>query len=738
MIQKALDEQRGAFAGRLERVGGRFGVLLAKGASALPGTPSPGEPLPPWEPPLTEAEAAELRRLAPETKETARTEGIALAADLRQAIAKLDPQSLIGLASWLNIWGPPEEYFEPTHQGSEVKLELLAGLAACCQKRPESEAGPHDYQRALDLADEVIARIELMLLADALATATVDPAKAQLGYLTRLRRLHVRGENTVEHAEALALEVLAPYERPLRAGLGFTAEDLILFFRAVLEVVQDEVNQVMELEFTSIADAVERGMKATRESDANAWAAQARECMGAVHEKLGGAMVFNVEQLLEAEPRLSRPAVEGIVAAFALAIGDGDATRYTWPLDENPLSARPILALEHGYMLPVPGFMGRDFLGLIASAVNRHNLRLPSNYLALAAEDCALALMRRIFADSDVHGRLFYRSGDQRFETDGLVLCEDVAIVIEAKARPLSFKAARGDVLRLQSDLRDAVTEGLRQGVRLADLLLSGAAVVFEDKAGSAVLDVTFGQITEVYVLNPHLTPILDLGSQPAVLAAAGVVTQGRSAVPVFINDLRMIADFVETPAEFIDYLRWRTDQPLEQLMGFDEGDLFGAYLLNDDFRYLAERPAARLQGYYTSQFDDYYTPGVGAHRSGPKPRKMAPRIVANFVRAQCDTRPAGWLGAATTAIGLGMMDFAFIDVKAAEVAGRAHRDKAAHMLVRESCALVALAPGMTWQEALSLTKASIPPVVTNVVFVSQQPKGTKIRWAMRLQPGPT
>jgi hypothetical protein len=379
--------------------------------------------------------------------------------------------------------------------------------------------------------------------------------------------------------------------------------------------------------------------------------------------------------------------------------------------------------------------MGRDLLGLIAAAANDHGLRLPSNYLALASEDCALRLMRRIFADSDVHGRLFYRIDDQRFETDGLVLCEDVAIVIEAKARPLSFKAARGDVPRLQSDLRDAVTAGLRQGVRLADLLLSGAAVVFEDKSGSAVLEVTPSQVTEAHVLNPHLTPILDLGSQPAMLAAAGVVTQGQSSVPIYVNDLRMIADFIETPAEFIDYLRWRASQPLEQLLGFDEGDLFGAYLLNDDFRSLEKRPAVRLQGHYTSQFDDYYTPAVGAHRSGPKPRKMAPRIVANFVHAQCEIRAAGWLGAATTAISLEMVGFAFVDVKASEVAVRAHRDKAAYMLVRESCAIIALAPGMTWQEALSLTKPSIPPDVTHVVFVSQQPKGTKIRWAMRLQP---
>ena len=258
--------------------------------------------------------------------------------------------------------------------------------------------------------------------------------------------------------------MLGPYGRLLRAGLGFTAEDLVLFFHAVLEIVQDEVNRVMERELTSFSDAVDRGMQTTHESEASACAEQALECMNSMPKKLGDAMVFKVEQLLVAEPRLSRRAIEGIIAEFSLAVGNGDATQYTWPLDENPLARRPILALDDGCMIPVPGFMGRDFLSLIAAAATDHDLRLPSNYLALASEDCALRLMRRIFADAEVHERLFYRIGDQRFETDGLVLCEDVAIVIEAKARPLSFKAARGDVPRLQSDLRDAVKRACGRG----------------------------------------------------------------------------------------------------------------------------------------------------------------------------------------------------------------------------------------------------------------------------------
>jgi hypothetical protein len=688
--------------------------------------------MPTYHPPLTQDEVTELRRLAPQTKETARAEGTALLAELREAVGILDPRSLIALASWLNIWGAPDEYFEPGNRGSETKLELLAGLAISQRARSSNEAGPHDYQVAMDLADEVIARIDLMLLAEAAAAVETDPRTAQLAYFTRMRRLHVRGESFADHAETLVLEVFEPYEAVLGAGLGFAAEDLILFFHAVTGVDQDEVNRVLEREFARLEDALDQGMQATQESERSARAEEARDCLDSLHVKLGHAMTFTVEQVLANEPSLSRDAAEAILAAFSLAIGDCDPAEYTWPLDEHPLARRPILALEDGYMVPVPGFIGRDYVGLMAAAVaDVGTLPLPSDYLALACERCALTLMRRIFLSSECYGLLYYRIGGQRFDTDGLVLCEHVAIVTEAKARRLSPKATRGDVRRLEADLRDAVTDGLKQGERLAGLLLSGQTVSFENQKGEIVLDVAPGQVTEVHVLNPHLTPILDLGARPAVLAAAGVTMHGSSAVPIFMNDLRMIMDFVETPAEFIDYLRWRANQPLEQLIGFDEGDLFGAYLLNEDFGFLEGRPA-RLQGYFTTQFDDYYTVTVNARPRGPKPRKMIPKLLTSFVRSQCDARSDGWLDAATAVLSLGIAGFAFVDVKTLEVAARARRDKAAHMLVYGSCALVAMPAEMTWQEALALTESSMPPDVTHVVFVSQGRNRAAIRWALR------
>ena len=194
-----------------------------------------------------------------------------------------------------------------------------------------------------------------------------------------------------------------------------------------------------------------------------------------------------------------------------------------------------------------------------------------------------------------------------------------------------------------------------------------------------------------------------------------------------------LIVDCVETPAELVAYLRWRADQPLEQLVGFDEGDLFGAFLLNEDFCFLAGQPA-RLHGYYTTQFDDHYAMGIGAPTRAPMPRKMLPRVAARFVRMQSEARVDGWLDAACTILNLGTIGLAFIDMKGVEVGSRAQREKAATMLVYDTVALIDMPLDMDWREGFALTRSSVPKEVTTAVFMSEKRGRPRIRWAIGVE----
>ena len=717
-------------AERLTAVGGRFGELLAKATVLPPALPEPGEQPQEFVWPLSPEEREELLALAPEAREAERLKGIELMAELREAAKPLDVAAAIALVSWINLWLPAGDYFEPTNQGSEAKVELLAGVMVTQDASTGSDAGPRGYQRMLDLLDDVLTHLDLYLWGDAFAIASGDPTKALLRYKTLSRRLHMRGESYIEHSEALAREVYGPHEAALREAIGFCVEDLIRFAYAATRIVQHEVNRVMEREMLAFDEAATRSKDAVSPPEQQALAAEAWSHLEFIHEQLGRAMTFSPEQVLAADPTLTRGAVDAILVALATPLGVRDREDYSWALDEHPLSSQPILALgDGGYMVPMLSFICRDYLTLIDHLIDGRGI-LPADYLATAAERVSLGLMKRVFAGSEVHGPMYYRIDGERYETDGLVLCEHMAVIIEAKARSISLQATRGDTRRLRRDLEDSIAEGARQGARLAERLRSGKVVTFEDERGRTVLEVQPGRVSEVHVLIPQLLPILDLGSQPAILAAAGVEMSERSAVPVFVNDLRLIVECAPTPAEFIAYLRWRADQPLEQLEGFDEGDLLGAFLLNEDFRFLEGRPA-RLQGYYTTQFDDHYAIGIDDPKDEPQPRKMLPRVVASFVRSRCESRPDGWLDAACTLLDMDMQGYAFIDVKASQAAADARRARGVSMLVYGDCALLGLPDGLGWDDAFRLVESELPEDVDRVVFVSDASGRLRIRWAL-------
>lgn len=719
-------------AERLTAIGGRFGELLGKATVLPPPAPEPGAQPPEFLLPLNLEERDELMALAPEAREAARLRGIELMANLRAAARPLDVAAAIALASWMNLWMPPGDYYEPTNRGSEAKVELLTGVMVTQEADADAEADAEHYQQVLDLLDEALAHLDLYLWADAFTIAQGDPRQALLRHKTLSRRLHMRGESYIEHAEVLAREVYGPHEAALRKAIGFGAEDLIRFAHAATRVVQEEVNGVMEREMGAFADAVDRGMDAPTEAARQALADEAWSHLHSIHEQLGRAMTFCVEQVLAEDPSLTGDAVDAILTTFSTPLGAHGPEAYSWALDEHPLARHPIVALGGGkYMIPMLSFICRDYLSLLDDAIVGRGI-LPGDYLADAAERVSLGLMRRVFSDSEVYGPMYYRVHGERCETDGLVLCEGVAIIIEAKARSISLQATRGDTRRLRRDLEDSITEGVRQGARLAEVLRSESPVTFEDEQGKTVLEVSGGHALEVHVLNPQLMPILDLGSQPAILAAAGVEMATRSAVPVFLNDLRMVVECAPTPAEFVAYLRWRANQPLEQLDGFDEGDLLGAFLLNEDFRFLEGRPA-RLQGYFTTQFDDHYAIGIDAPKGEPQPRKMLPRLVTHFVQSRCESRPDGWLDAACALLDMDMQAYAFIDVKAPQAAADARRVHGVSMLVYGNCALLGLPGGMGWDDAFRLVESELPEDVDRVVFVTDASGRLRIRWALHV-----
>ena len=92
---------------------------------------------------LTHDEHEELAHLTPAAHEGLGVELAATIAKLRGLLAAGDPFCILAIVQDLNLFVPWGEYYEPTHDGLETRLELVAGLLATqpvgSQDRPTAE-----------------------------------------------------------------------------------------------------------------------------------------------------------------------------------------------------------------------------------------------------------------------------------------------------------------------------------------------------------------------------------------------------------------------------------------------------------------------------------------------------------------------------------------------------------------------------------------------------------------------
>lgn len=170
-------------------------------------------------------------------------------------------------------------------------------------------------------------------------------------------------------------------------------------------------------------------------------------------------------------------------------------------------------------------------------------------------------------------------------EGDALFVIDDVAVVVEVKGKSIADQARRGDVRRLKNDLKTTLGDGARQTTRVQELIETNRGI-WENP--TTWLDLS--GIREVRTLVIVLDDIGPLGTNLADLQHAGLLPEGKPPLVLSLHDLAVIAEIGERPAEFLLYLRRRTDSPVTAYYrALDELDLYMLFLGAD--LYVEEDP---------------------------------------------------------------------------------------------------------------------------------------------------
>jgi hypothetical protein len=695
---------------------------------------------------MSETDYDTLKRMAPEKRIEYRRTVEEKFKEIRGELAQLHPLGAIARVMIGNVIGAWGTYYEPTEKGSEGKVEITSGILLTQPSGSQYDDPPpaDKIQRVHDALDEMYYLAYLAEVAESLSASELGTPE-ELRFRARMRWMRLRGDAYEQHSRELAIALYDPYEAQLRALFGFSIRELIQVGDAIEEHITGGINGL----YGGAATVVNRTLELAKRQDSPPRLQEAREELGEegmaqyaainfIEKYLTQVVSFTPEDLTQTTAAPSLKVVNAVLARLSGRIGALPEQAFARIYSTNPLTARPLVEWQGRYVLPVPGALLREYPTLLERELLEKRSAFAS-HRAKILDGLAVRYLEQMLPGSQAYTNLFYNSpstGGRRVEIDGLILFDNIALIIEGKATALSVQSLRGDVQRLARDIKRSVQDAWEQGARARRDLTSGQDIDFLDSKGREILRLQASTFDEVLIVNPTHHALAHYGPHLPALRALGLFTGEEYPWSVYINDLRVISDIVGNAAEALHYLIWRSRLPLgDRVIASDELDVFNAFLLSEDFvTPLEEGEVGRIVvGGSTVDFDDYYMGEIGKGPKARKPRKFSIPLIQKFVGRLSNERPTGWLEAAGVCLELTPAQLAAIDVFSRRAFQGLPKNE---WRTGESfrCAVVALGSNIGWEEArIALSPSSD---VRKLIFLDRRKGRVAVTWACRVDQG--
>ncbi|MFJ4519218.1 preprotein translocase subunit SecA [Streptomyces sp. NPDC088816] len=407
-------------------------------------------------------------------------------------------------------------------------------------------------------------------------------------------------------------------EADCRAALGFTVADAMTVLDACCELRGQMWGERMAAVASTarlaafITEAAEHGdaSDSTLDGPRELALASARKAVETAWSNPADAVALNAAQLAR-HTGLPQETVTAVLDVFTLEPHPQtpQEAALAFLSGTSALRMTPLLRDECGRVLLVHDALHlpaiRETFEQRLKDANRWTAY--SKHRGTYLEEAAADVLRRHLPQADVHSGFEYFVPDpaapvpqseparytKRAEGDVLVVADDIAIIVEAKAVALNPRARAGDSMRLRRDLTRIVTDAAAQAQRLRERIETDHGVRLRD---GSWLDLA--HVREVHTIAVSLEDLSGIVTTTADIVGAGLLPPGNLPWAVSLHDLRTIGELIARPAELILYLRRRTDtETTQKFMAVDELDLFlhfyegGLYVEPDPDRVARELP---------------------------------------------------------------------------------------------------------------------------------------------------
>ncbi|WP_371781708.1 hypothetical protein [Streptosporangium subroseum] len=632
-------------------------------------------------------EVESLHALAPEAVRYFEERQTGLLKELEDLVSLVQGVPLLATVTFLTRFKAWGSYYEPDEVPNAIDHEIFAAIVARQDPHSGRYPEPTDLLNAIRLVSE--ARNVAQTLNQAYQFANEQPSPDEmLRGLTIQRWLTVRGASVPQFAGALAREFANDYGKQFVNKLGFRYDDL----EKLAKYIHQRWRGGLKAGNSACWDHASEMTGCHPDTPGEATTEWRFHYYKSLLLLIPALMSFPVSDL---DKVLSDPAgrhsgrASAILRHLGIRVGEWDKT--PGPLADTPIRTRPFLLWSRGdanaadsnsqALFINPGALDADMTSTMEALLAKE---FPSNWSqkrAQVVDDYAVQLLSKHLPGASKASGIFIREleSNLEFEMDGLIIKDDIAIVVEGKGAPLKLASSRGDVRRLKSQFEGLIGEAWNQLQRDREVLFGSSSSKFQITrrgAGDPVVELSLrlAGVSKIYSVIPTLDGLGEAGSNLAMLYGLGIIPDRAAPWIVSVPDLGLVVETLRNISEFVAYLDFReTWSKHPQVRVHDEIEMLAMFLEGTDVAYRighfkeGENGIAFISG-GQARFDDYYAYLRGDGPIAEQPRKKMTTRVRRIVDGLMRVKPNGWLNASTALLRTPMSTAIAIDTSWSDI----------------------------------------------------------------------
>ena len=629
-------------------------------------------------------------------------------------LAKYNSFDIIANMSFMNLSFNPETFKEYSHEGLSAYVEYITLL---CLKKPFSSGEEfivtgEDIETIQKLIESIFIKEAWLLITRGSNRQTeIAPTDLEkLQFLIRTHELIVRNPAYQHHHYEVIQHLFAPFEKELTNKIGFTAQDAINLTKASSQLVYEKLYNRRNKAISEFK-RIKEGISSYRlNSEMPQWCDEQSKAFIEELSKLteqelekrlqnrsvawtflgfGETTSFSVKELSDFSG-INEISTAAFLKLLALDFGCVPQDFYV-PSPVHQLKKQPLVVYAGKYLCPSPILLDWAIQPLLENTLkssedgvwqryerHRHDYLL-SKSLSLLAGVMPDALIKR-----NLEYDIVENGTTKSVELDGLVICDSILFLIEAKAGSITEPARRGAPDRLKAHLKELLAKAHSQGIRAKKYIKESSSPVFREQHTKTKFTLSREAFKDIYLISLLLEPLGHLTS--TIHAQTDLDVFEREDLPWMINiyELMVIADCIDYPPMLPHYIKRRlriTKQGF--LEACDELDLFGYYLCEGLF--FKDKSAIAPADFmtlntYTTEFDSYYFYKMGARKTpAPKPKQKMSEEFRHLLNSIELTKMEGRVGVAMALLDLGGDARKEVIDKISELKRRLRKDNNVH-----------------------------------------------------------